>query len=317
MTWTATVFASLLPLVAVGAADAGAESKAEAFHRQALAQRAALQLDATDPRLRTQYPAPELTPGDVGLACAGQRLPVKVAGRFVPGSLVTVLSEDVVVVSEKLSASAWEAVVQVRPDAPPGDVLVRVTSPVSEAWRASRLLDVGCQHRWTLDLATGERLTVVTRWPAGANTGVKADGQWTRGTQVLGPVKLEVRGTDAFVFERLVSPEYALAEEKLGRSPELKAIEARAADAQANVNRCAAGPAPQQASCLKKNGDALARASAERAALVDKALGAVTPRFGCAIIRLAREGRGLVGVADRCAGASGPTAVRGTVAAEN
>lgn len=309
---TLTVFAWFLPLAAA-APDAGAQSRPEAFHQRALAERAALKLDAADPRLAAAYPAPVLTAGDAPLACPGQRLAVKVAGRLVAGSLVTVLSEDVVVVNERQTAGGWEATVEVRPNAPPGDVLVRVTSPVSEAWRATRLLDIGCQHRWTMDLATGDRLAVTTRWPVGANTGLTADGVWTRGDRALGTARLGVRSGEAFVFERVPSAEELAAEEKLAASPELKAIEARAAEAQARVNGCATGPAAQQAGCLKQNADALARASAERAAVVDRLTGAARPHFGCARIRVTRAGDGLAGTAERCAGANGPIAVRGTV----
>ncbi len=320
MTPTLRALAVLLAASSVALADgAAAQARVDAFQKEAAARRAALGLERGDPRLLAEYPPPALAlaqGAEPQTACPGQEVAVKVVGRIAKGSLVVVLSDDVEVTGEKLTDANWEAKVKVKASALPGDVLLRVTTPVSAAWRATRVLDVGCRHRWVLDLAGGERLTVVTAWPKGANTAVQADGTWSKGGQALGTARLTVRAGETFTFERVESAEETAAAARLRASTDFKAVEARAAEAQARVNRCSSGPPAEQQPCLKTGGEALARVAAERDALRQKALAAVAPRFGCDVVKVKRDADALAGRAEGCRGERAAAAVTGTVAAE-
>jgi hypothetical protein len=314
-------------LAALGAPASGPgaseQARLEAFRKEAAAQRRKLGLEGDQSKLYAQYPAPEvaLAAAEVPTACPGQRLTVSLTGRFLPGALFVAQSDAVSLSDERQTATTWQATVTVRPDAAPGDVLLRVVTPVSEAFKLTRLLDVGCRHTWALELSTGERLLVKTTWPEGASTAARADAEWSRGTKRLGVLPLTVRGGGGiFTFERVVSPQErakrAAAQAGLQADRDYAALRTKLDAEQRLVDSCRTGPTAALGACLKSHGDELARLEAAMAAKEQRALGGLGPAFGCELVRVQEHAGALSGEAERCVGAARATAT-GTVKAGN
>ncbi len=313
------VFAALAVAGTVRAAAAGYQARLDAFRKEAAAQRKKLGLEKDQAKLYAAYPTPEVTFAEdaAGTVCPGKRATVKLPGKFVPGTLFVLKSDDVAVVKEQLTSTEWTAEVEVKPVVAPGEVDVEVVTPVSTAYSSTRLLIIGCTHEWTLNLSSGETLTVRTTWPKDGSTDVTTDGAWTKAGKALGKVQVRVRGASRyFTFERVAdAAEQAAQANAFGaalKSPEMKALDARFAKVQEKLTACGKQPPAQMGACMKGPGDEMTAISKEKEALFRKAQSAGAPTFGCDALHVDVSGGQLRGDAEKCPGGKERLTVTGS-----
>lgn len=271
----------------VRAGTANYEQRIDAFRKEAAAQRKKLKLERDYEKLITDYPTPEVgfaAGAEPVVICPGRTATVKLTGKFMKGTLFTVESDLVTVVKEQATPTSWEATLKVNGDAAPHDVMINVMSPVSEASRVTRVLDIGCDHTWTMDLETGQRLVVKTSWPKGPHGTLEVPGDWSQGAAKLGTVKLNAHASGNYTFDRVVPQEELTAQMKgfsdMMKSPEWKALDARLTAAQKKIEPCQKVPPAQMSACMKPATDEFNAVAKERDALTKKAKGS-GPKFGC------------------------------------
>lgn len=324
-TRTRTALLSLLSVLGVAAgvraAVVGYEARLASLRAQAAGERKKLGLEKDRVKLFAQYPTPEVSfasGGDLPFGCPGDKIEVKLPGKFAKGTAFVVRSDEVTVVSEKITPTAWQAVLQPRTDIFPGEVQIDVITPVSSASRSAPILRVGCKHVWTMNVATGETLTAITNQPRDGEATV--EGKWSRGGKALGSVNLAFNASGAsFTFERTPTPEEAAAATEAGQavmeSPRMKAIQARALAAQAKIAACAQGAPDKMAQCMKGPSEEMEKIGKEQAELFTAAQAAGIPALGCGLVRVTATGGVLKGEAERCGKREDRPGVTGTVKA--
>lgn len=314
-----TVFIGTLCLLAaaswVRAAGAGYQARLEALRKQAWDERKKQGLP--DDKLFAKYPTPVVQFGRAAGVCPGAKTHLTLKGTFPPDTAFVLRSENVTVTNERLTPTQWDADVAARAGVTPEQVELEIVTPVSNATVSAPLLTIGCTHAWLLALSTGERLAVTTTWPTDGSAAT-ATGDWSKGGKQEGLSQERVSGAgDAFDFERIVSPDDAMAQmnglQKVMDSPEMKALDKRQGEAGKKMQACGKLPQKQQQACFTTAGNELQALVAQQQAMLKKAQAAGAPRFGCDTIRVRVRGGALEGTAEKCGAGEGRPTVSGTV----
>jgi hypothetical protein len=172
-----TVFATLLIATAVvRAASDARQQRVDAIYRAAAEQRKKLGLD--EARARKAYPTPEMTFEQSLEVAPGAKAKLVVPGRFTKGTAFVFESDDVTVLSEKVSDRRYEAEIQVRADALPGEVYLAAYAPVSAASVGVTALEIVARYQWDLSLANGDRMRL--RIGPKDDNGRNCRIEWTR-----------------------------------------------------------------------------------------------------------------------------------------
>jgi len=303
----------VLLVLAAPASGGDWQKRQSDFYAKQNAERKQLGLDAN--ALRAKYPTPEVTFSGSGSGGAGaqciQLCPGKTGkfalkGKFSPGSLFLVESNDVEVLEEKQTTTGWEATVKAKADAPPERVRVSVTAPVSSIQVQAPGLEIGCEYTFTFDVKGGDTMVLKLTFPCGKDETL-ATGEWSRAGKALGKHTYQVRRSEhSLSLNRQVPPEEAQAQGQgmmaAMQSKEWKALDARFNAQMTKVQACTKGPQAQIGPCMQALQPEIDKINKERQALVDAAeqKGALT--FGCGELDAQANAGTLKGTANPCAG---------------
>jgi hypothetical protein len=247
---------ALLAAAAARAVQSGYRQRLEALQAEAEAQRKKLGLDADRAKLYAQYPTPEVTfESDLTPVGCGQSAQVTIEGRFSKRTAFVIRRDDVQALSDKLSATGWQARLRAAPDALPGPIEVAAIAPVSGASSQRRIAEVRGRLELTLEFEDGWKAHLVPV-QEGAH-----EAQWSKGEAKRSSsanVTPEENGLRVIFAQS--EEQTALAQEQAKElTGEIVNKELQAA--MARLQECGKLPEPEQLPCIQRTQPELEKAS--------------------------------------------------------
>lgn len=276
------MFRAIATGVMLASASAAADDwaqRVEAFERNALRERQRQGLDRlSQEQWERRFPPPQVAVAaeQSGVLCPGTARSLTLEGTLPLGSMVVAMSDDVVVLNEKLKLGAWTGKLMANRHAGPQLVNLRVLLALS-AQHVDVPILVGCGLTLGV-VADGSLMSLQADFISHRQ---KVTATWTNGSATGTRDYFVELAEQRVIFEgEKTQDERRLAEEQ-GLNPEVHTVERRIEAARARLDACALLPMEKLQACLPGPQAELEQLNRERVGLQGEVERQGAPALGC------------------------------------